>query len=413
MIESLLQDIDSGFPHSQPIKSEIIDCLWEPRASLKDSLPNIEVEMVAQPPSNLRKSNFFHFSIRFYDGRRDPVKIQHCSFLRFCENEESNGVTYSAGLQLSDGELTEKLFTVKLLNSATSELIRLDSAVMAALGDRRVLVTHREICSRCSQGKVCGNKLESPTHPEVGDQGLQLKIFLKCNQNCLRGPGNPRGSRRFMIAVFSSEHGGDPLCSSQPIFVHNNSKHTKTKGFTKTESDRQQPEDRRSSPRIVAISPSEGWTIGGQTIVIIGDNFKENMKVVFGGVSLQCQFISSHAVRVQSPGGEAGEVEVSLALGSHRYNVSCPGTFTYVPTSGPALDLAFSRLARLIPRLEGDPARLGREEVLDRAANIIAQTQTQVWDVKPTIEDLLLEPWVSEIQDNQFQIPINLPLHHK
>jgi len=400
-IELLLQGIDNEL-----IDSELIDSKFEPTTSMKDFLHNIGVEMVAQPPSNVRKSNFFNFSIRFYDGRKNPVKIKYCSFHSFCDNEEANGVIYKASLEASTGEIIEKLFNVKLLHSASSELICLDSAVISGVGVARVLVTHGEVCSRCSQGRVCGSSLESPTDPEVNDQARELKIFLKCNQNCLRGPGNPKGSRRFRIAVFSSEHGGAPLCSSQPIFVHNNSKHTKTKSFTKTESDSQQPEDKRSSPRIIAISPSEGWTIGGQTIVIIGDNFKAGMQVIFGGVPLQCQLISSHAVRVQSPGGVAGVVEVTLALGPHQYNISCPGTFKYISTSEPGLDLGFSRLGRLVPRLEGDPARLGKEVILERAANMIttqAQTQSSgAWNNKANIEELLLAPWITDLQDYHY-----------
>ena len=392
-IELLLQGIDSDF----------IESKFEPSTSLKNFSSNIGAELVVQPPSNIRKSNFFNFTIRFHDSRRDPVKINHCSFLRFCDNEEANGVVYRAELVLLDGETVEKLFMVQLVNSASSQLISLDSAMRSGGGvgggGGRVLVTHREMCTRCSSGRVCGSSLESPTDPQLDHQGLQLKIFLKCNQNCLRGPGNPKGSRRFQLTISSLESGaGVLLCSSQPIFVHNNSKHTKTKSFTKTEPDYHQPEDKRTSPRIIAISPSEGWTIGGQTIVIIGDNFKEGMQVMFGLVPLQCQLISSHAVRVQSPGGVPGEVEVTLALGPHQYNISCPGTFTYRDTSGVGLDQGFSRLARLVPRLSRDPARLPRDVVLHRAAEMIERSQ----QTKPKIEELLLAPWITEIQDCHF-----------
>ena len=387
-IELLLQGIDS----------DIIESKFEPSTSLKNFSSNIGAELVVQPPSNIRKSNFFNFTIRLHDSRRDPVKINHCSFLRFCDNEEANGVVYRAELVLLHGETVEKLLMVQLVNSASSQLIRLDSAMRSG-GGGRVLVTHREMCTRCSSGRVCGSSLESPTDPQLDPQGLQLKIFLKCNQNCLRGPGNPKGSRRFQLTISSLESGaGVLLCSSQPIFVHNNSKHTKTKSFTKTEPDYHQPEDKRTSPRIIAISPSEGWTIGGQTIVIIGDNFKEGMQVIFGTVPLQCQLISSHAVRVQSPGGVPGEVEVTLALGPHQYNISCPGTFTYRDTSGSGLDQGFSRLARLVPRLSRDPARLPRDVVLHRAAEMIESSQ----QTKPKIEELLLAPWITEIQDCHF-----------
>jgi len=37
-----------------------------------------------------------------------------------------------------------------------------------------------------------------------------------------------------------------------------------------------------STPCIKAISPAEGWTTGGATVIIIGDNFFDGLQVVFG-----------------------------------------------------------------------------------------------------------------------------------
>lgn len=37
-----------------------------------------------------------------------------------------------------------------------------------------------------------------------------------------------------------------------------------------------------ATPCIKAISPSEGWTSGGSTVIIIGDNFFDGLQVVFG-----------------------------------------------------------------------------------------------------------------------------------
>ena len=34
-------------------------------------------------------------------------------------------------------------------------------------------------------------------------------------------------------------------------------------------------------PQVKALSPSEGWTSGGQTIVIIGENFFDGLQVAF------------------------------------------------------------------------------------------------------------------------------------
>jgi len=37
-----------------------------------------------------------------------------------------------------------------------------------------------------------------------------------------------------------------------------------------------------ATPCIKAICPSEGWTTGGTTVIIIGDNFFDGLQVVFG-----------------------------------------------------------------------------------------------------------------------------------
>lgn len=37
-----------------------------------------------------------------------------------------------------------------------------------------------------------------------------------------------------------------------------------------------------ATPCIKAICPSEGWTSGGTTVIIIGDNFFDGLQVVFG-----------------------------------------------------------------------------------------------------------------------------------
>ncbi len=39
-----------------------------------------------------------------------------------------------------------------------------------------------------------------------------------------------------------------------------------------------------ATPCIKAICPSEGWTTGGATVIIIGDNFFDGLQIVFGTV---------------------------------------------------------------------------------------------------------------------------------
>lgn len=40
-----------------------------------------------QPPSNLRKSNFFHFVIALYDRAGQPIEIERTAFLGFIEKD--------------------------------------------------------------------------------------------------------------------------------------------------------------------------------------------------------------------------------------------------------------------------------------------------------------------------------------
>jgi len=40
-----------------------------------------------QPPSNLRKSNFFHFVLAFFDRQGQPVEIERTAFIDFVEKD--------------------------------------------------------------------------------------------------------------------------------------------------------------------------------------------------------------------------------------------------------------------------------------------------------------------------------------
>jgi hypothetical protein len=55
-----------------------------------------------------------------------------------------------------------------------------------------------------------------------------------------------------------------------------------------------------ATPTIKAICPSEGWTTGGTTVIIIGDNFFDGLQVVFGTMLVWSEvgaFCSSMAIR--------------------------------------------------------------------------------------------------------------------
>ncbi|CAB1337739.1 unnamed protein product [Coregonus sp. 'balchen'] len=141
--------------------------------------------------------------------------------------------------------------------------------------------------------------------------GFFLKFFLKCNQNCLKNAGNPRDMRRFQVVVSTTVSvEGHVLSVSDNMFVHNNSKH--------------------ATPCIKAISPSEGWTTGGATVIIIGENFFDGLQVIFGTMLVWSELITANAIRVQTPPRHIpGVVEVTLSYKSKQFCKGTPGRFIY------------------------------------------------------------------------------------
>lgn len=102
---------------------------------------------------------------------------------------------------------------------------------------------------------------------------------------------------------------------------------------------------RAATPCIKAISPSEGWTTGGATVIIIGDNFFDGLQVVFGTmlvwseVSLRARAASGGAVpRAAWPAVRGGPTPGTL---------SCP--------SAPSLDGSPAAGASLVGGHRGPP----------------------------------------------------------
>ncbi|KTG03376.1 hypothetical protein cypCar_00023986 [Cyprinus carpio] len=174
-----------------------------------------------QPPSNLRKSNFFHFVLALYDRQGQPVEIERTSFVGFVEKEKettgektNNGIHYRLQLLYSNGIRTEQDFYVRLIDSMTkqtentvidetNEIFRTGCGVGFAFNrmlnkacvspntdfflplcskaiiyegqDKnpemcRVLLTHEIMCSRCCDKKSCGNRNETPSDPVIIDR---------------------------------------------------------------------------------------------------------------------------------------------------------------------------------------------------------------------------------------------------
>ncbi|XP_058859904.1 transcription factor COE1-like isoform X2 [Acipenser ruthenus] len=322
-----------------------------------------------QPPSNLRKSNFFHFVLALYDRQGQPVEIERTSYIDFVEKDKeynaektNNGIHYRLQLLYSNGIRTEQDLFVRLIDSMTKQAIIYEGQ------DKnpemcRVLLTHEIMCSRCCDKKSCGNRNETPSDPVIIDRFF-LKFFLKCNQNCLKNAGNPRDMRRFQVVVATTINvDGHVLAVSDNMFVHNNSKHGRR-------ARRLDPSE--ATPCIKAISPSEGWTTGGATVIVIGDNFFDGLQVVFGTMLVWSELITPHAIRVQTPPRHIpGVVEVTLSYKSKQFCKGAPGRFVYTALNEPTIDYGFQRLQKVIPRHPGDPERLPKEVLLKRAADLV------------------------------------------
>uniref|UniRef100_A0A672T6V8 EBF transcription factor 1 n=1 Tax=Sinocyclocheilus grahami TaxID=75366 RepID=A0A672T6V8_SINGR len=306
-----------------------------------------------QPPSNLRKSNFFHFVLALYDRQGQPVEIERTTFVGFVEKEKettgektNNGIHYRLQLLYSNGIRTEQDFYVRLIDSMTKQV--------------RV-----HLILRCCDKKSCGNRNETPSDPVIIDRFF-LKSFLKCNQNCLKNAGNPRDMRRFQVVVSTTVSvEGHVLAVSDNMFVHNNSKHGR-------KARRLDPSEGTPSYLEHAISPSEGWTTGGATVIIIGDNFFDGLQVIFGTMLVWSELITPHAIRVQTPPRHIpGVVEVTLSYKSKQFCKGTPGRFIYTALNEPTIDYGFQRLQKVIPRHPGDPERLPKEVILKRAADLV------------------------------------------
>uniref|UniRef100_UPI0037E95319 transcription factor COE2 isoform X2 n=1 Tax=Semicossyphus pulcher TaxID=241346 RepID=UPI0037E95319 len=330
-----------------------------------------------QPPSNLRKSNFFHFVLALYDRHGQPVEVERTSFVDFVEHDKeqtgektNNGTHYKLQLLYSNGVRTEQDLYARLIDSVTKQPISYEgqnkNPEMC-----RVLLTHEVMCSRCCEKKSCGNRNETPSDPVIIDRFF-LKFFLKCNQNCLKTAGNPRDMRRFQVVLSSTMSvEGHLLAVSDNMFVHNNSKHgRRARRLEPGESAENTME--YATPCIKAISPSEGWTTGGAMVIVIGENFFDGLQVVFGSMLVWSELITPHAIRVQTPPRHIpGVVEVTLSYKSKQFCKGAPGRFIYTALNEPTIDYGFQRLQKVVPRHPGDPEKLAKEILLKRAADLV------------------------------------------
>ncbi|KAF2354014.1 Transcription factor COE helix-loop-helix domain [Trinorchestia longiramus] len=165
---------------------------------------------------------------------------------------------------------------------------------------------------------------------------------------------------------------GPLLAVSDNMFVHNNSKHgRRAKRIDAADSMFGLYPPLPATPCVKAICPSEGWTTGGATVIIVGDNFFDGLQVVFGSTLVWSEMITPHAMRVQTPPRPVpGVVEITLSYKSKQFCKGSPGRFVYISLSDPTIEYGFHRLHKLIPRHPGDPDKLPKEIILKRAADL-------------------------------------------
>uniref|UniRef100_A0A8B9QJC2 EBF transcription factor 2 n=1 Tax=Apteryx owenii TaxID=8824 RepID=A0A8B9QJC2_APTOW len=317
-----------------------------------------------QPPSNLRKSNFFHFVLALYDRQGQPVEIERTAFVDFVENDKeqgnektNNGTHYKLQLLYSNGVRTEQDLYVRLIDSVTKQPITYEgqnkNPEMC-----RVLLTHEVMCSRCCEKKSCANP------------------------NCC------------VVLSTTVNVDGHVLAVSDNMFVHNNSKHGRR-------ARRLDPSE--ATPCIKAISPSEGWTTGGAMVIIIGDNFFDGLQVVFGTMLVWSELITPHAIRVQTPPRHIpGVVEVTLSYKSKQFCKGAPGRFIYTALNEPTIDYGFQRLQKVIPRHPGDPERLAKEMLLKRAADLVEA----LYGTPHNNQDIILKR-AADIAEALYSVPRN------
>nr|XP_014333118.1 PREDICTED: transcription factor COE4 [Bos mutus] len=373
------QNVGSREKSRKESARDTLRCATYPHGSSGVGLARAHFEK--QPPSNLRKSNFFHFVLAMYDRQGQPVEVERTAFIDFVEKDRepgaektNNGIHYRLRLVYNNGLRTEQDLYVRLIDSMSKQAIIYEGQ------DKnpemcRVLLTHEIMCSRCCDRKSCGNRNETPSDPVIIDRFF-LKFFLKCNQNCLKNAGNPRDMRRFQVVVSTTVSvDGHVLAVSDNMFVHNNSKHGRRA--------RRLDPSEAATPCIKAISPGEGWTTGGATVIVIGDNFFDGLQVVFGNVLVWSELITPHAIRVQTPPRHIpGVVEVTLSYKSKQFCKGAPGRFVYTALNEPTIDYGFQRLQKVIPRHPGDPERLPK--VLKRASFLNGSTATSPFAIMPS-----------------------------
>jgi hypothetical protein len=163
------------------------DCMFPP--------PNVSISrnyltkamFATQPPQSTRKKHSFDFVLTFFDQHNDMVQVERASFFAYeCEElkpGDRNGLIYLMQFKFRDGELRNEKILITLIDSESGE--RIDYVgTDKNINMHRVLITHIRVCTKCLSGKKCGLLKEAPSDCLILKR-CYVKVFLKCNQNCM------------------------------------------------------------------------------------------------------------------------------------------------------------------------------------------------------------------------------------
>lgn len=73
-----------------------------PRLCVRSGVGLARAHFEKQPPSNLRKSNFFHFVLALYDRQGQPVEIERTNFVDFIEKEKVGARSHGGHINYAD-----------------------------------------------------------------------------------------------------------------------------------------------------------------------------------------------------------------------------------------------------------------------------------------------------------------------
>ncbi|CAB4032653.1 transcription factor COE4, partial [Paramuricea clavata] len=82
------------------------------------------IEFERQPPSTVRKSNFFSFVVALYDTQDNLVTVETArftDFLKQVDQKSFNGLRYQLGLSFNTGFRCEQFLDVHLVDSISKE----------------------------------------------------------------------------------------------------------------------------------------------------------------------------------------------------------------------------------------------------------------------------------------------------